>query len=201
MLTDWGLVISGRLLSPMPATMAAPPTACGTPTGFPNTTAPAMAPTSGSRLRNAPATSAETLLCPNANKVNGSSVPPAASATTTSTGPAPCGMAGGRSVRAATGSAASAAPRNCTAVTATGSRPVSRRPWATVTVADKTSDARTRPSPASVAPPPPPLTVIRPMPPSDTMKPSQANGRATVWCHTAAMIATSTGTAPISSAA
>ena len=39
------------------------------------------------------------------------------------------------------------------------------------------------------------------MPPSDTVKPNQANGRATVWCHTAAMIATSIGTAPISSAA
>jgi hypothetical protein len=201
MMTGRGLVISGRLLSPMPATMATPPTACGTPTGFPNATAPATAPTSGSRLRNAPATSAETLLCPNANKVNGSSVPPAASATTTSTGPAPPGMVGGRSVRAATGSAPSAAPRNCTAVTATGSRPCSRRPWATVTVADKTSDARTRPSPASVAPPPPPLAVIRPIPPSDTMKPNQASGRATVRCHTAAMIATSTGTAPISRAA
>ena len=194
-------MISGRLLSPMPATMAAPPTACGTPTGSPNATAPAMAPTSGSRLRNAPATSAETLLCPNANKVNGSSVPPAASATTTSTGPAPCGTGGAPSVRAATGSAPSAAPRNCTAVTATGSRPVSRRPWATVTVADTTSDARTSPSPASVVPPPPLPTVIRPMPPSDTVKPNQANGRATVWCHTAAMIATSIGTAPISSAA
>ena len=80
-------MISGRLLSPMPAMMAAPPAACGTPAGSPNATAPAMAPTSGSKLRNAPATSAETLLCPNANRVNGSSVPPAASATTTSTGP------------------------------------------------------------------------------------------------------------------
>ena len=86
-------------------------------------------------------------------------------------------------------------------MTATGSRPVSRRPWATVTVADTTSDARTRPSPASVVPPPPLPAVIRPMPPSDTVKPNQANGRATVWCHTAAMIATSIGTAPISSAA
>jgi hypothetical protein len=39
------------------------------------------------------------------------------------------------------------------------------------------------------------------MPPSDTVKPNQAIGRATVRCHTAAMIATSTGTAPISRAA
>ena len=85
-------------------------------------------------------------------------------------------------------------------MTATGSRPVSRRPWATVNVADSSSDARTRPSPASVAPPPRPA-VIRPTPASDSAKPAQATGRATVRCQTAAMIATSTGTAPISSAA
>ena len=160
-----------------------------------------MAPISGSRLRNAPATSAETRLCPNANMVNGSSVPPATSTTTASTGPAPPGAAGAPSEMAATGSAASAAPRNCTAVTATGSRPASRRPWATVTVADKRSDASTRPSPAEVAPPPPPPAVTSPTPPSDSAKPAQATGRATVRCHTAAMIATSTGTAPISRAA
>ena len=59
----------------MPATMATPPAICARPTGSPNTTAPAMAPTSGSRFRNAPATSADTRLCPSANKVNGSSVP------------------------------------------------------------------------------------------------------------------------------
>jgi hypothetical protein len=185
----------------MPATMARPPATCAKPAGSPNATAPAMAPTSGSRLRNAPATSAGTRLCPNANRVNGSSVPPAASAATASTGPAPPGAAGAPSVRAAAGSAPSVAPRNCTAVTATGSRPVSRRSWATVTVADKTSDASTRPSPAGVAPPPPPPTVTRPTPPSESAKPAQATGRATVRCHTAAMIATSTGTAPISRAA
>jgi hypothetical protein len=103
--------------------------------------------------------------------------------------------------KAAIGSVPSAAPRNCTAVTATGSRPVSRRPWATVTVADSTSEASTRPSPASDAPPPPPPTVTRATPPSDTRKPNQATGRATARCHIAAMIATSTGTAPISRAA
>ena len=70
----------------MPATMAAPPANSAIPTGSPNTPAPAMAPTSGSRLRNAPATSADTRLCPNANRVNGTSVPPAASATSASTG-------------------------------------------------------------------------------------------------------------------
>jgi hypothetical protein len=136
--------------------------------------------------------------------VNGNSVPHTTSAAIASSGPAPSGAAGAPSVRAAAGSAPSAAPRNCTAVTATGSRPVSRRPWATVTVADKTSDASTRPSPASVAPPPPPpptVTVTRPTPPSDSTKPNQATGRATVRYHTAAMIATSTGMAPISRAA
>ena len=43
--------------------------------------------------------------------------------------------------------------------------------------------------------------MIRPTPPSETAKPNQATGRATVRCHTAAMTATSTGTAPISRAA
>ncbi len=70
-----------------------------------------------------------------------------------------------------------------------------------MTVADSSRDASTRPSPASVAPPPPPPAVTRPTPPSETAKPNQATGRATVRCHTAAMIATSTGTAPISRAA
>jgi hypothetical protein len=116
------------------------------------------------------------------------------------TAPGPCGAAGAPSVSAANGSAASAAPRNCTAVTATGSRPRSRRPWATVNVADSSSDASTRPSPAAVAPPPrPPVT--RPTPTSDTANPAQATGRATVRCQSAAMTATITGTVPISSAA
>jgi hypothetical protein len=48
----------------MPATIAAPPAACSGPTGSPNTTIPATAPTSGSRLRKAPASSAAMRLCP-----------------------------------------------------------------------------------------------------------------------------------------
>jgi hypothetical protein len=132
--------------------------------------------------------------------VNGSIVPPAVSAMTTSTGPTACGAGGRPSVAAENVSPASAAPRNCTAVTATGSRPRSMRAWATVNVADSSSDASTRPSPASVAPPPcPPVT--RATPARDTTNPAHATGRATVWCHSAAMTATSTGTAPISSAA
>jgi hypothetical protein len=164
-----------------------------------------MAPTSGSMLRNAPATSAGTRLCPKANSVNGASVPASASAATASTGPGRAGTAGAPSATRVpeidTASAPSAAPRNCTAVTATGSRPGSSRACATVNVADSTSEASTSPSPATLAPPPPPPAVTRPTPPSEMAKPSQAIGRATARCQTAAMTATSTGIAPISSAA
>jgi hypothetical protein len=110
------------------------------------------------------------------------------------------GATGMPSVTTANGAVARAAAMNCTAVTATGSRPRSRRTCATVKVADTNSEASTRPSPRSVAPPPPP-PATRATPPSDTANPAQASGRATVWCQTAAMIATSTGTAPISRAA
>jgi hypothetical protein len=117
-----------------------------------------------------------------------------------STGPAVTGTAGSGSVNAANGSAASAAPRNCTAVVATGSRPASTRVCATVNAADSSSDTSTSASPVVLAPPPcPPVT--RPTPASDSANPAHATGRATVRCHTAAMIATITGTAPISSAA
>jgi len=70
----------------------------------------ARAPTSGSRLRNAPATSADTRLCPKANSVNGSSVPPTASAATASTGPGPAGTPGAPSVTTVKASAPRAAP-------------------------------------------------------------------------------------------
>ena len=136
--------------------------------------------------------------------MNGTSVPPSASAATASTGPGPvgpAGTAGPPSVRAAKASAPSAAPRNWTAVTATGSRPGSSRPCATVNAADSTSETSTSPSPRTLAPPPALPAVTRPTPPSETAKPSQASGRATLRCQAAAMIATSTGTAPISRAA
>lgn len=181
--------------------MAAPPASCGKPAGSPNATTPVTAPTSGSRLRNAPATSAEIRVCPNENRVNGATVPAVASTATASTGTADGGAAGTPSVRPAVASAPSAAPRNSTAVTATGSRPASSRLCATVAEADSTSDASTRLSPDSVAPPPPPPAVTRPTPPSDTANPNQATGRATVRCQPAAMTATRTGTAPISRAA
>jgi hypothetical protein len=110
------------------------------------------------------------------------------------------GSAGTPSATAANGSTATAAPRNCTAVVATGSRPRSIRDCPTVNVADTSSDASTSASPAVLAPPPR-LPVTRPTPASDSAKPAQATGRATARYHTAAMIATSTGTVPISSAA
>jgi len=116
------------------------------------------------------------------------------------TAPGADGAGGAPSVITENGSTARAAPRNCTAVTATGSRPRSRPPWATVNVADSSSDASTRASPAAVAPPPrPPVT--RPTPTSDTANPAHATGRATVRCQSAATTATITGTVPISSAA
>jgi len=54
---------NGRLLSPIPASTAAPPASCPGPTGLPKNIAPATAPTNGSMLKNAPATSAGTRLC------------------------------------------------------------------------------------------------------------------------------------------
>jgi Lrp/AsnC family transcriptional regulator, leucine-responsive regulatory protein len=123
-----------------------------------------------------------------------------ASASVARTGPAACGTGGSPSTTTEYSRAATAAPRNCTAVTAIGSRSRSIRFWATVNVAETSSEAMTRPSPAVEAPPPrPPVT--RPTPASDTTNPSQATGGATDRCQTAAITATSTGTAPMSSAA
>jgi hypothetical protein len=184
----------------MPTRMAAPQAISPRLAGSPKTTAPAAAPTTGSRLTKAPAISADTLLWPYANKVNGASVPTTASPSAARAEPALRGAAGMPSEVRATGRTASAAPRNCAAVTAIGSRSRSRLPWATVNPADTSSDARISPSPPAVAPrPPPPAT--RATPASDTAKPAQASGRATVCCQHAVMIATSTGTAPISKAA
>ena len=85
-------------------------------------------------------------------------------------------------------------------MTATGSRPCRSRVWPTVNVAEISNESSTRPSPGTDAPPPwPPVT--RPTPASDTPNPAQATGRATACCQTAAITATSTGTAPMSSAA
>jgi hypothetical protein len=48
----------------MPTMIAAPPTARGGPAGSPNMTMPTRVPTSGSMFTKAPATSADTRLCP-----------------------------------------------------------------------------------------------------------------------------------------
>ena len=169
------------------------------PAGSPNSATPAAAPISGSRFRNAPATSAGTRLCPKANRVNGSSVPAAVRPSTASSGPADTG-ADGSPLASAAGTDASAAPRNCTVVTAAGSRPGSSRSWPTVNPAETSSEASTSRSPDSAAPAPP-LLASRATPASDTPNPAHATGLATAPCHNAAMIATMTGTEPISSAA
>ena len=132
--------------------------------------------------------------------MDGASVPASVSPAVAASTPMPPGTAGRPSVRAATGRVARAAATNWTAVTATGSRPGSRRAWATVKAAEKSRDARTRPSPAKLAPSPPPAAT-RPTPASDSAKPDQATGRATLAWWTAARKATSTGVAPTSRAA
>jgi hypothetical protein len=83
-----------------------PPSSCVPPTASPNATAPVAAPTSGSRLTNAPATSAETRVCAHANSEKASAVPTSASATTATTGVGVASAAGAPSTRIANGSAA-----------------------------------------------------------------------------------------------
>jgi hypothetical protein len=137
--------------------------------------------------------------------VNGASVPASTSPAVARAGPGRPATGGRPSVSAENASEASAAPANCTAVTATGFRPRSSRGWATVNPADSSSEASISRSPAALPPPaPPPIAlppVIRPTPASDSANPAQAAGRAIARCHTAAMTATSTGVAPTSSAA
>ena len=66
--------------------------------------------------------------------------------------------------------------------------------------AETSSEASTSRSPYSAAPDPP-LLASRATPASDTPNPAHATGLATAPCHSAATIATMTGTEPISSAA
>ena len=56
--------LRGAVLSAMPATITAPPSSCIGPNGSPKARAPAAVPTSGSRFRNAPASSGDTRDCP-----------------------------------------------------------------------------------------------------------------------------------------
>ncbi len=147
----------------MPATTATAPSSCAAAAVSPNASQPVAAPTSGSRLRKAPAVSAGTCAWPWANSQNGSSVPASDSATSATTGPATDGAGGAPSQTAATGSATSAPAANWTAVTAAGSRPASRRGWATMKVADSATEPSTSRSPGSVAPDPPaPATAATP---------------------------------------
>jgi hypothetical protein len=185
----------------MPAAIATPPTSCIGPTGLANKTAPVIAPTSGSRFTNAPATSAGTLLCPKANNEVGSTVPSTMSPPTASIAVALGEPTAGRlSVSRASGSVAAAAAISCTAVVAIGSCPRSTLACETVKPAEASWEARTRPSPASVEPAPWPA-VMKPTPASDNANPAQASGRATLCPSTAASSATSTGVAPMSNAA
>jgi hypothetical protein len=137
----------------MPVTMPAPPANWTGPSGLPKTTTPIAAPNSGSRLRNAPATSAVTRLCANANKVVGATVPASTRAPVASTAVAPPCAATGPPASAA-GSTATAAAMSCTAVTAIGSRPRSSRACDTVNPAEASCPARTRPSPPRLEPAP-----------------------------------------------
>lgn len=76
----------------MPATIAMPPATWALPTGSPKAAAPRTAPTTGSRLRKAPAVSGETRAWAQVKSAYGSSVPPTASATTGSSGADPAGV-------------------------------------------------------------------------------------------------------------
>ncbi|HET8757762.1 MAG TPA: hypothetical protein VFM58_17215, partial [Solirubrobacteraceae bacterium] len=184
----------------MPARIAAPPSTCGDPTASWNTAAPVTAPTSGSRLTNAPATSAGTCDCAQANSQNASAVPVSASARTAITGVAAVGTLGAPSVSAANGSAASPPPASWTAVTAPASRPRSSRGCSTMKPAEPVTDASTSRSPVIDVPaPPPPAT--RPTPASATSDPAHVVATAVLRPASAAITATRTGTAPTISAA
>jgi hypothetical protein len=132
--------------------------------------------------------------------VKGSRVPPITRPATARSTAGWAGTAGLPSVNMATGSTARLAARNCTAVTATGSRPGSNRAWATVKAAEIRTAASTMASPRRVVPAARPPTT-RPTPASEIMKPAQASGRIPAWCQQAAMIAISTGAAPTNRAA
>jgi hypothetical protein len=193
-------VTSGSAVRAIPARTATPPTAWGRPTGSPKTTTPAMAPTTGSRLRKAPAISGATRACPYANSVNGARVPPTTSPAVARAVPAWAGTAGTPSRIPATGSAATAAAANWTAVTATGSRPTSIRGCATTNPADRTSDARTSESPVNVAAPPP-SAAIPATPVSATANPAHETGPTTLRPSPTAISATRIGVPPTSRAA
>jgi Lrp/AsnC family transcriptional regulator, leucine-responsive regulatory protein len=100
----------------------------------------------------------------------------------------------------AAGSTATAAAASCSAVTATGSLPRSSRACDTVNPAEASWAARTSPSPPRLEPAPRPAAMMV-TPASETPNPSQATGRGTPCPSTPASTTTSTGVAPMSSAA
>jgi hypothetical protein len=184
----------------MPARIAAPPSSWTPPTASWKTTAPVAAPTSGSRLTNAPATSAGTRVCAQANSQNASAVPVSARASMATTGVAPAGAGGMPSNRTAKGSTATPPAASWTAVTAPASRPARSLGWATMKPAEPVTDARTSRSPKTEVPvPPPPAT--RPTPASASSEPIHAAVAAVPRPSAAEMTATRTGTAPTISAA
>jgi len=184
----------------MPVTMPAPPASWAAPSGLPKSTIPRAAPNSGSRLRNAPATSAVTRLCAKANKVVGATVPASTRAAVASMAAAPPLWAGTGPPASAAGRTATAAAMSCSAVTATGSLPRSSRACDTVKPAEASCPASTSPSPPRLEPAPRP-PAMKPTPASDSANPAHAIGRAVPRPAAAARTATSTGVAPMSSAA
>jgi hypothetical protein len=100
---------------------------------------------------------------------------------------------------AANGSVAAAPAPICTAVTATGSRPASRRGCATTYAAEASAEASIRPSPNSESSPPDPAT--SPTPAIARVKPTHDCGVALDRPRPAAMSATKAGTAARISAA
>jgi hypothetical protein len=179
----------------MPIRIAVAPRIWAGPTASWKTTAPVAAPTSGSRLTNAPATSAATLDWAQANSQNASAVPASASARTAITAVVVVGTFGAPSVIAANGNAASPPPASWTAVTAPASRPRSRLGGMTMNAAEPETEASTSRSPVTEVPaPPPPAT--SPTPASATSEPAHVAAPAVLRPNRAAMTATSTGTAP-----
>jgi len=143
------------VLSAIPTRTATAPASWPAAALSPSTSQPPAAPTTGSRFTNAPASSAGTRACANANSQNGSSVPPIASAATAAAGIVAAGPDGAPSATTAIGAANRAPAANCTAVTAAASRPASSAGWSTMKAADTATEASTRRSPTAVAPPPP----------------------------------------------
>jgi hypothetical protein len=184
----------------MPPRIAAPPAACAGPNASPNATVPASEPTSGSRLTNAPASSAGTRPCAHVKSQNAPNVPGIARPPIAATAAGAAGLTGRPSNASATGSETRVAPPSCTAVTAPASRPASSRGWITMNAADPAADASTSASPIGEVPAPP-APATRATPPTPTSAPSQAGGPAEPCPATTLRIATSTGTAPTISAA